>query len=77
MGHGHIIANQHGETVTDTYGHIIAQENEITRESHITGNIGVMTSQQMATQEVEVAAKLNVFRYIIDSFKKRFCIMVY
>ena len=75
--HGHIIANQHGETVTENYGHIIAQENEITRESHISGNIGVTTSQQMAESEVNLAPKLNVMNYIINSFKNRFCLGVY
>lgn len=41
-----------------------------------TGNIGVTSSQQLIQQEMEVA-KINVMRYIIDSFKKRFCILVY
>ena len=75
--HGHIIANQHGETITDTYGKRIAGENEVVRESHIFGNIGVTTSQAMAEAEKNLAPKLNVFRYIIESFKKRFCLLVY
>ena len=41
------------------------------------GNIGVTTSQQMLEQELEVSPKLNVYNYIIDSFKKRFCLLVY
>ena len=41
------------------------------------GNIGVTTSQQMAEQEIELAPKLNITNYIIDSFKNRFCLLVY
>lgn len=41
------------------------------------GNIGVTTSQQMLEQELTVAPKLNVYDYIIDSFRKRFCLLVY
>ena len=41
-----------------------------------TGNIGVTTTQQMLKEERE-AATFNVYSYIIEAFKKRFCIMVY
>ena len=41
------------------------------------GNIGVTTSQEMLTQEMEVAKIINVMQIIIDSFKNRFCILVY
>ena len=41
------------------------------------GNIGVTTSQEMLTQEMEIAKIINVMQIIIDSFKNRFCIMVY
>lgn len=41
------------------------------------GNIGVTTSQQMLEQELAVAPKLNVYDYIIESFRKRFCLLVY
>ena len=40
------------------------------------GNIGVTTTQSMIVEEREVA-KFNLTDYIIDSFKKRFCILVY
>lgn len=40
------------------------------------GNIGATTSQQMIESEREVS-KFNIYDYITDSFKKRFCIMVY
>ena len=75
----------HGETVDTTYGHKVAQTgsnsesgtNHLTRNSHISGNIGVTTSQQMLEQELLVAPKLNVYNYIIESFKNRFCLEVW
>lgn len=41
-----------------------------------TGNIGVTTTQQMIREEREVA-QFNTIDYITQSFKKRFCVMVY
>ena len=41
------------------------------------GNIGVTTSQEMLTQELELAKIINVIPIIIESFKDRFCLMVY
>ena len=48
-------------------------------ESHSTrrtGNIGVTSSQELVQRERDVA-QFNMYKYIVDSFKKRFCIMVY
>lgn len=41
-----------------------------------TGNIGVTTTQQMIREEREIA-QFNTIDYITQSFKKRFCVMVY
>lgn len=67
----------YGKKETMTHGEIIDHEGDITRHNHTTGNIGVLTSQQMLTQEVEVAPLLNVMNMICNSFKERFCILVY
>ena len=69
LTHGHVEATLHGEKIDD----------DITRNkmSRIHGNIGVTTSQQMLTQEIEVAPKLNIMNYMIDSFKNRFCVLVW
>ena len=64
-------------TDTTTHGEQIAHNGTNTRENHTAGNIGVTTSQQMLEQEIEVAAKLNVMQMIVDSFKNRFCLLVY
>lgn len=45
--------------------------------SNIKGNIGVTTSQQMLNQELDVSKRLDIYKYISDSFKNRFCLMVY
>lgn len=62
-------------SATITHGEQIADSGS--RESHIHGNIGVTTSQQMLESELEVAPKLNIYDYIIRDFKQRFCLLVY
>lgn len=70
-------ATNYGKTTTLTHGETVDRTGENTRENHTTGNIGVTTSQQMLEQEIEVSAKLNIFKIILDSFKERFCLLVY
>lgn len=41
------------------------------------GNIGVTMTQQMLQSELDVRPKLNIYRYIIDDFKSRFCLLIY
>lgn len=48
----------------------------ITRTTRRTGNIGVTTSQQMLREELEIA-KQNIYTWVVDMFKGRFCVMVY
>ena len=93
LAHGHTIginssgsnATAYGHSIGETssgsnalsHGEIITNEGEITRENHTSGNIGVTTSQQMLEQEIEISSKLNVINIIVQSFKTRFCILVY
>lgn len=49
----------------------------LVRSSHIHGNIGVTTVAQMMAGELETYPKINVVNYITESFKRRFCILVY
>ena len=49
----------------------------LTHKGRVHGNIGVTTSQQMLTAEMQLAPQLNIINYIITSFKNRFCILVY
>ena len=41
-----------------------------------TGNIGVTTTQQMLEQERKIA-EFNIISYIAQSFKQRFCLLIY
>ncbi len=47
-----------------------------THSTRRTGNIGVTSSQELLERERSVA-QFNIYKYIVDSFKKRFCILVY
>ena len=55
----------HGENISDDF------------TSRIHGNIGVTSSQQMLESELELAPKINTINYVVNSFKMRFCILVY
>lgn len=47
-----------------------------TRTTRRTGNIGVTATQELIQKERDIA-DFNIYKYITDSFKKRFCILVY
>lgn len=67
----------HGKTDTYKHGEQIDHDGETTRETHTSGNIGVTTSQQMLQQEIDIAPALNIINIMVQSFKERFCILVY
>ena len=69
--------NTYGRTDTMTHGEKIEHGGTTERTVLAYGNIGVTTSQEMLTQEMELAKIINVIPIIIESFKDRFCIMVY
>lgn len=50
---------------------------DIITEHRRYGNIGVTMSQQLIEAELEVSPKLNVYNYILNSFKNRFTLLVY
>lgn len=47
-----------------------------TRTGRAFGNIGVTTTQQMIEAERNVV-KFNIIDYIVEDFKKRFCLLIY
>lgn len=55
----------HAETITETFNRKRG------------GNIGVTMSQQLLQAELDTRPKLNIYKYISKSFKKRFCNMIY
>ena len=75
--YGHVEATQHGLSQSTLHGEKIEDTGSASHTSRIHGNIGVTTSQQMLEQELEVAPKLNIIDYIVQSFKNRFCLLVY
>lgn len=50
---------------------------ELEHEAHLYGNIGVTTSQQMVTAEMELAGKLDIYQVITDDFKREFTLLIY
>lgn len=72
-----------GNTTTGTnsgsyvYGHREARSEAEDITSHIHGNIGVTTSQQMLTQELNIIDKLNIYQKISDDFRAKFCVEVW
>ena len=85
MVHGHKVSDTnttsgsltYGKLEVFTHGESIAHTGSTTRENHTAGNIGVTTSQQMLQQEIDIAPALNVAKIIIESFRERFCLLVY
>lgn len=49
---------------------------DVKRTARMWGNIGVTTTQQMIREQRE-AVRFNISDYIIESFIKRFCLLVY
>ena len=60
-------------TLSDSLG---TENGSIGHESHIHGNIGVTTSQQMLQAELDVQ-RWNIYEHIADIFVDEFCIMIY
>lgn len=76
-GKGSTETHNYNSTVSNTHGQVITDTTQITRSGNIHGNIGVMSNQTMLQQELDIAPKLNVINAMIESFKNRFCILVY
>lgn len=65
-----------GSSVQNTNDKGTENENRV-RESRVHGNIGVTTVAQMISGQLEILPKVNTLNYIVDSFKARFCLLVY
>lgn len=66
------------ETHTHSQGNIETRnfDDDFTAERHITGNIGVMTTQDMIKQEREIAL-FDIVDVIVADYKSEFCILIY
>lgn len=67
----------HAGTDTGTIEHGGTDTGTITRTKTRGGNIGVTMTQQMLEAEIAVRPKLNIYSFIIESFKDRFCLLIY
>lgn len=65
------------QTITSQDTANISDNGSTNRTSHIHGNIGVTTSQQMLQAEIDIAVSTNLAIRIMQDFKTRFCILVY
>lgn len=65
-------------STTETGSGTNSEEETVGESLHTrrTGNIGVTTTQQMIREERDVVT-FSTIKYITDSFKKRFCLLVY
>lgn len=85
VAHGEVItkAEQSSGSEALAHGHKIetesegTEESETTRASHIHGNIGVTTSQQMLEAELALADKFWIYDYIASAFETDNFITVY
>lgn len=48
-----------------------------THQGRTHGNIGVTTSQQMLTAELDLAPRVNMYDVISKDFRNRFCLLIY
>lgn len=85
VAYGHRVTDNASASNTTTYnrtnalihGEKIKNDGNTSRNLLAYGNIGVTTSQEMLTQEMNVAKMIQVVPIIIESFKNRFCLMIY
>lgn len=54
-----------------------SQEGSRTRSLHSSGNIGVTTTQQMITAEIDLRYKYIIYSMILSCFKREICVGVY
>lgn len=52
------------------------ENNYVTHEAHLYGNIGVTTSMQLLREELDVQ-RWNIYEHIADIFVDEFCIQIY
>ena len=63
-------------SATNESNNTVTRETKVQHTAHLYGNIGVTTSQQMINKELAMR-RGDLESYIIDDFKRRFCVMVY
>ena len=64
-------------TNTNTIARLGSEERATAQTSHTHGNIGVTTNQKMIAEEIELRAKNDITHFIVEDFKRNFCLLVY
>lgn len=69
----------HGEAITDEHGHVLTKSKTgyDERELDVHGNIGVMSSQQMATAEEELRHKIDLYKVMSIDFASEMLVRVW
>ena len=65
------------DDVTNTVDENTSDTGTITTTNRRYGNIGVTKSTDLVLSELEVRPKLNIYSYIVDGFKNKFCLLIY
>lgn len=70
------VAGYNSEDLVKANGAETTVENKVIKKGRVHGNIGVTTTQEMIERERRLV-EFNLMDYIIDSFKRRFCLLIY
>lgn len=73
----------HDDTTTDNRTEHTTDSENVTHETtnvwedRREGNIGVTTTQHMMTEELEFWKGYDLYGYLVDEFRKEFCLLIY
>lgn len=73
----HSVTENGGATIGGTLGRTGSVGGSVTHTGTVSGNIGVTTSQQMVTQEMELRKQNQLIEIVVRDFIETFCILVY
>ena len=68
--------NQHGSSELE-HGHKINTDDNFTRSAHLYGNIGITTSQEMVTAEINLRIQYNLYSIISNLFADDFILYLW
>lgn len=72
----HVEATGNSNTISNNTNDKNTNET-LDHDAHLFGNIGLTTSQQMASDEIKLRKDYNIYNLIADLFLNEFCIYVY
>lgn len=69
---GTVTTDDTGDVTTNDTGNVITTEH-----FHVEGDSAITDAQDVAVKEFKLRADYDLYRYIIQDFKKRFCLLIY